>query len=40
MEILAEKSAFEIAPLASATEAPIEVPLLKSCLDKTNSFFS
>ena len=38
MDILAEKSAFEIAPFASDTLAPIEVPERKSCLDKTYSF--
>jgi len=40
MEILAEKSALEIAPFASEIFAPIEVPLLINCFDKINSFFS
>ncbi len=38
IEIFAEKSAVEIAPLASATFAPIEVPQRKNCFDKTYSF--
>ena len=39
MEILAEKSALQIAPLASAIFAPMLVPLFSNCLDRTNSFF-
>ena len=37
MEILAEKSAFDIAPLASETFAPTEVPERRSCFDKIYS---
>jgi len=40
MEIFAEKSWFEIAPFASATLAPIDVPLFKICFERTKSFFS
>lgn len=40
IDILAEKSAFEIVPLASATFEPIAVPLLKSCFESMHSSFS
>jgi hypothetical protein len=33
------KSFFDCPPIASSIFAPMDVPLLKSCLDKVNSFF-
>ncbi|KAA6337894.1 hypothetical protein EZS27_014063, partial [termite gut metagenome] len=40
MFILFKKSALDWACSASFIKAPMEVPLLNTCLDKTNSFFS
>lgn len=40
IEILAEKSETDMAPLASAIFAPIDVPERNTCLDITNSRFS
>ena len=40
IDILEEKSAFEIAPLASDIFAPTLVPLLNNCFESINSFLS